>query len=148
MDKKHIQKAVVFSDALLFTGTGNVLMGVSALKHPRQSYLKHLYEEAGVPQMYNPNSIESCWLSVLPQYRGKGVWAHNRAVKIAYMANRPYHSVRRVDNLSIYNSDKENEYVQAGKDFISYISPKKLCLMVANQDPVYNPKKKFLYLEE
>ena len=148
MDAKYIQNAVVYSDALLFTGSGNVLMGVSALKYPRQSYLKHLYEAAEVPKMYNPHSIEACWLSVLPQYRGQGVWTNNKAAKIAYMANRPYHSVRRVDNSNLNNVDRETEYTQAGKTFVSYVSPDPLKLMVANHDDTYNPKKKFLYLEE
>jgi hypothetical protein len=64
-----------------------------------------------------------------------------------YLANRPYHSVRRAANTAIINPEKEEEYRQAGTDFISYVSPEPVKLMVANHDPVFNPKKQMLYME-
>ncbi len=147
MNEKFVRGGLPYAEALVLTGSDDKLIGVSVLKHPRQSYLKHLYTKAGVLQMFNPYSIESCWIAVLPEYRGQGVWSHNKKEKMAYLANRPYHSVRRVANTMINNPEKEEEYQQAGQDFISYVSPEPVRLMVANHDPIFNPKKKMLYME-
>lgn len=145
-DAYRVKNSLAYTEALFFIGIGTNIIGVSALLRPRLDYLKHLFENAGVPQMCNPYSVESCWLSVLQEHRGKGIWRHARAAKLEYMGNRPFHSVRRVDNTNVSNLQKENEYTVAGTEFYSHISKDKLRLMVANHDPVYDPKKTLVYM--
>lgn len=147
MNEKMVRAGIPYAEVLLLTAAGENLVGVSALKFPRQSYLKHLYQEAGAPEMYNQFSIEACWLSVLPQYRGQGAWQSNQATRVKYLTNRPYHSVRRVNNPDIKTLSKETHYEQAGKDFYSDILDETVKLMVANHDREFDPKKQFLYLD-
>jgi len=147
MNERMVRGGIPYAEVLLFTTVDEKLVGVSALKFPRQSYLKHLYQGAGAPEMYNPFSIEACWLSVLPQYRRQGVWQNNQKARVKYLANRPYHSVRRANNPDIKTLSKETLYKQAGKDFYSDILDETVKLMVANHDKKFNPKKQFLYLE-
>ena len=146
-NEKTLRFGIPYTEVLLFTGTDNDLMGVSALKFPRQTFLEHLYSEAGVSKMYNPFSIESCWLSVLPKYRGQGVWQSLRTTRMQYLANRPCHSVKRVSNPYVNNMSKDTYYQQAGKDFYSDILDETVKLMVANHDEEFDPKKQFLYLD-
>lgn len=145
MSKEQVKGGLAFCERLIFTGNEEGVMGVCALKYPRQSYLQHLFEAAGVPEMMNPHSIEECWVSVAKEYRGKGVWTTNRRAKQLYLANRPYHSVRRANNHMIVNPEKEDEYVQAGHDLVSHVSTDKLKLMIANYDDVFDPKKQLVY---
>ncbi len=147
MNEKMVRGSIPYAEVILLTAKDGQLVGVSALKFPRQSYLKHLYQEAGVPEMYNPFSIEACWLSVLPQHRGQGVWQNNQSARVEYLTNRPYHSVRRVNNPNIKALSKDPHYEQAGEDFYSDILSETVRLMVANHDKEFNSKKRFLYLE-
>jgi len=145
MDKARIRYSFPYTDALIFTGSGNTVMGVGALLHPKQSFHRHLFEMAGKPEMYNPHSIESCWISVLPEYRGKGVWTHNRRAKLAHLGNLPHHSIRRIKNKNVVNPDKETQYEQVGHSFVSHIGPHELLLLAANHDPVFDPEKRIYY---
>ncbi len=147
MNERMVRGGIPYAEVLLLSTIDEKLVGVSALKFPRESYLKHLYQSAGTPQMYNPFSIEECWISVLPQYRRQGVWHNNRITRAKYLTNRPYHSVRRVSNPNIKALSKETCYEQAGKDFYSDILDETVKLMVANHDKIYDPKKQFLYLD-
>jgi len=145
MNEKRVRYSIPYTDALVFTGSSNIIMGVGALLHPRQSFHKHLFEMAGKPEMYNPYSVESCWISVLPEYRGKGVWAHNRQTRLEYLGNRPHHSVRRADNKNVVNPDKETQSEQVGHSFVSHIGPDELLLFATNHDPVFDPEKRLYY---
>jgi len=145
-DAHRVEHSLPYTDALIISMIGNTIVGVSALLRPRTSYLKHLFECAGEPRMCNPYSLESCWLSVPPEHRGKGIWQHNNAAKRVYIGNRPYHSVRRVENKNVADLSKENVYEHVGKDFYSPISKDKLRLMAANHDLVFDPKKTFVYM--
>jgi len=144
-EEHRVRYSLPYSEVLIFTGFGNTIIGVGALLRPKTSYIQHLFECAGEPQMSNPYSIESCWLSVSEAYRGKGVWRHNNSAKLDYIGDRPYHTIRRVANKSVADLSKEQEYVHVGKDFFSPISKHKLRLMAANHDPVFDPSKKLRY---
>jgi len=146
MDERQVLLGMPYAEVLLFTVEGQTVIGACALRYPKLSFLRHLFEKAGKPEMCNPHSIEECWLSVHPDHRGKGVWAHNRQAKVSYLGNRPYHSVMRADNLNVVNPDKEEKYVTVGTDFHSHISDHKLRLMVVNHDPVFDPEKRLVYL--
>jgi len=145
-DEERVRLGLPYTEALIFTAIGNTIVGVSALFCPRQSYIKHLFEKAGEPQMFNPHSLESCWVSVSAKHRGKGIWQHNIAAKRKFMGNRPHHEVRRVENKNVSNLKKEKTYIHVGNDFYSPISKDKLRLMAANHDPVFDPKKTFVYM--
>ncbi len=132
------------AEMLFFTQTEDkVIVGVGAVRYANAAYHKHLFQQAGVPEMYNPHSIESCWIAVRPDYRRQGVWNNNRECRMQYLGNRPCHSVRRVDNKKIVG---DPEYRQAGSNFYAKTSEDELRLMVSNHDPVYNPSKRLRYV--
>ncbi|MBL4907693.1 MAG: hypothetical protein JKX94_09610 [Sneathiella sp.] len=143
---ENLKRGIPTAEMLFFTGTPGKLMGVSAVRYPNAKYSKHLFEHAGVPQMYNPLSVEVCWLCVLPEYRGKGVWGNNRKVRLDYLGNRPYHAIHRVENEEVGEPIKSLNYNQAGSDFHSDLSDDKLRLIVHNHDPVLDKSKRLQYL--
>ncbi len=141
----NLRRGIPMAEMLFFTGIPGSLMGVSAIRHINEDYHKHLFERAGVPEMYNPLSVEVCWLSVLSEYRGRGVWNNNQAARLTYLGNRPYHAIHRVDNNLISNPMRKTVYVQAGSDFYSQTSDDKLRLFVNNHDPVWDKTKRIQY---
>lgn len=142
----NLQRGVLQSEMLFFTGVPGTLMGVSAIRFPNAAYHKHLFEKAGVPEMYNPYSVEICWLSVLPEYRGKGIWGNNRKTRLDYLGNRPYHAIHRVENDLVGEPIKQLDYNQAGADFFSDTSDDKLRLIVHNHAPVLDKSKRLQYI--
>lgn len=106
-EENRVRLNLPYTETLIFTGVGNHIYGVGALLRPRINFIQHLFQCAGEPQMANPHSVESCWISVSIRHRGKGVWRHNNAAKEEFLGNRPYHSLRRVDNKNVSDPAKE-----------------------------------------
>lgn len=117
-------------------------IGVGAIRYSNSAYHKHLFEKAGVPEMYNPQSVESCWIAVKPEYRGKGIWKGLRKSRLDFLGNRPCHSIRRVENKL---TGGHQEWTLAGQEFYSKTSPHKLKLLVYNHDPVFDANKRLNY---
>lgn len=143
---ENLKRGIPTSEILFFSGIPGKLMGVSAARFANVTYHKHLFERAGVPEMYNPFSVEICWLYVLPEFRGKGVWSHNRKMRMEYLGNRPYHAIHRIMNEKISEPVKSKGYDQAGQDFFSDTSKDKLRLIVNNHDPVLDKSKRLQYV--
>lgn len=95
---ENLQRGVPMAERLFFTGAGNTIMGVSAIRFSQQAYHRNLFKQAGVPEMFNPDSIEVVWLYVDPKYRGYGVWKNSRDFRLEFMGNRPSHAIHRVEN--------------------------------------------------
>lgn len=142
---ENLKRGVAMAEMLFFTVTEkNAIAGVSAIRFQNRVYHKHLFEKAGVPEMFNPHSVESCWLSIRPDYRGNGVWKRNRQARLDYLGNRPCHVVRRADNKFLDN--KKSIYWQAGHDFYSDTSDDKLMLLVYNHDEDLDKNKRLKYV--
>lgn len=140
----NLVRGVPMAEMLFFTvNEERLVVGVSAIRFQNRVYHKHLFGQAGVPQMYNPYSVESCWLSVRKRYRGKGVWKSNRQARLDYLGDRPCHVVRRVGNKNLDMS--KSIYSQAGSEFYSNTSDDKLMLLTYNHDPVCDPNKRLKY---
>ncbi len=144
---ENLQRGVPMADILLFTvDDDKQLMGVSALRHANSNYHKHLFELAGVPEMYNPDSLEACWLYVDPAYRGRNVWKSNSMKRMEYLGNRPVHGIMRVENKLLREPLKNHKaFTQVGNTFTPEMSEFEVKLAVANHDPVYNPEKRLYY---
>lgn len=140
---ENLRRGVPASEILFFSGTEDTVMGVSAIRFANRAYHKHLFEKAGAPEMFNPWSVESCWLYILPEYRGKGIWSSNRAARLAYLGNRPCHSVARVGNTHF--DPKKSIYTLAGEYFYADTSDDQLRLLVYNHDPVFDKSKRLRY---
>jgi GNAT superfamily N-acetyltransferase len=122
------------------------LVGTACLKYQNSKYHKYLFKQAGVPQMYNPDSLESAWLCVHPEYRRLGIWNKMHVLRKTYLGNRPYHSTHRVENNQVVERTKQRgDYRQAGKHFQSINGDHMLRLVVANHDDVYDPSKGLVY---
>ena len=141
----NLQRGLPSSEVLIITRLKETekIVGVGALRFAQAAYHKHLFANAGVSEMYNPYSVESCWVAVDPEYRGKGVWRSNRNARLSYLGNRPCHSTRRVDN-KLVGGDRE--WSQAGKNFYSQTSEDELRLLVYNHDPVFDKSKRLQYV--
>lgn len=143
---ENLQRGVPMSERLFFTGAGDTIMGVTAIRYPQQAYHRSLFKQAGVPQMFNPDSIEVVWLYVDPKYRGLGVWKHARDFRLDFMAGRPSHAIHRVENdLVSPLIEKRTDYIQAGAHFKSPSDDHMLKLVVRNHDAVYDKTRKFNY---
>jgi GNAT superfamily N-acetyltransferase len=141
----NLTRGVLQAEMLFFTvDKKKAIAGVSAIRFQNALYHQHLFEQAGVPEMYNPYSVESCWLSVKPEFRGQGVWKSNRKVRLSYLDNRPCHVIRRVENA--YLDMSKSIYEKAGDDFYSKTSDDKLMLLVYNHDPVFDDTKRLRYV--
>lgn len=122
------------------------LVATACLKYQHTTYHKYLFTQAGVPQMYNPDSLESAWVCVHPDFRGQGIWNRMHDMRASYLGNRPYHSTHRVSNdIVVKRTERRDGYIQAGQDFQSVTSEHELRLVVANHDPVYNPETCIIY---
>ena len=141
----NLKRGVAMAEMLFFTlSQTDAIAGVSAIRFQNRVYHEHLFEKAGVPEMFNPHSVESCWLSIRPEYRGKGVWSSNRQARLDYLGNRPCHVVRRVDNK--YLDGKKSIYSLAGSPFYSDTSDDKLMLLVYNHDDSLDRTKRLKYV--
>lgn len=142
---ENLKRGVPMAEMLFFTLTEkDAIAGVSAIRFQNRIYHEHLFEKAGVPEMFNPYSVESSWLAIRPDYRGKGVWKSNRQARLDYLGNRPCHVVRRADNKFLDN--KKSIYWQAGHDFYSDTSDDKLMLLVYNHDENLERNKHLKYV--
>lgn len=122
------------------------LAATACLKFQHKEYHRYLFAKAGVPQMYNPDSLESAWVCVDPSFRALGIWNKMHNMRADYMGNRPFHATHRVNNdVVAKRSERRDDYVQAGHDFKSVTSDHMLRLLVANHAPVYNPEIRIIY---
>lgn len=134
------------SERLFFGVIDDKLAGVSCLKYQKAKYHRYLFEQAGVPEMYNPDSVEAGWACVSPNFRGHGVWSRMHDLRMEYIGNRPMHGTHRVTNDLISQPlSRKGDYVQAGSDFKSFSTPHPLRLVVRNHDPIYDPSKGLVY---
>ncbi|WP_169542860.1 hypothetical protein [Sneathiella aquimaris] len=140
----NLKRGLPMSEMLFLTidETSHIL-GVGAVRFAQEAYHRHLFERAGAIEMYNPYSVESCWVAVRPEFRGMGVWGNNRKARLAFLGNRPCHSIRRADNKL---TGGNREWDQAGDDFYATTSKDKLRLLVYNHEPVFDPKKRLQYV--
>ena len=138
----NLRRGVPGVELLFFCGTEDTVMGVGAIRFANKAYHRHLFERAGVPGMFNPWSVEACWLYVRPEHRRKGVWRNIQQTRMNYLRDRPCHTVRRVENRFAAGN---NEYEEAGEPFYSDTSTDKLRLLVYNHDPVLDKSKRLVY---
>ncbi len=122
------------------------VVGTACLKYQNRRYHKYLFEQAGVPKMYNPDSLESAWVCVHPDFRRLGIWNKMHKLRKTYLGDRPYHSTHRVENSSVVERTKQRgDYSQAGAHFKSNFGDYLLRLVVANHDDIYDPSKGLIY---
>ncbi len=143
---ENLRRGIPSAEMLFFSGISGITMGVNAVRFANSAYHKHLFERAGVPKMYNPHSVESCWLSVLTEHQGKGVWKDMIETRQNYLGNRPSHAVRRADNQKVNDPDRLGEYTQVGEEFYTDTSDDKLILLVNNHDPILDKSKRLQYV--
>lgn len=145
----NLKRGVAMAEMLFFTlSQTDAIAGVSAIRFQNRIYHEHLFEKAGVPEMFNPHSVESCWLSIRPEYRGKGVWKSNRQARYDYLGNRPCHAIQRWNNSFMDNNlaNTSSAYRQAGSPFYSDTSDDKLMLLVYNHDDSLDRTKRLKYV--
>jgi hypothetical protein len=138
----NLIRGLPMAEMLFFAGIKNKVLGVKAVRFTQKIYHKHLFEMADIPQMYNPDAVEVCWLSVDPEYRQRGVWKNLRKLRQNYIGNRPTFGVVRHANEVITDSTDAD---RVGKTFRSLDDKHWITLIARNHDPVYNPKKGFRY---
>ncbi|MBO6826527.1 MAG: hypothetical protein JJ879_10015 [Sneathiella sp.] len=143
----NLIRGVPMAEMLFFTIDENKnLMGVSALRYPNARYHKHLFDKAGIPEMYNPLSLEVCWLYVAPAHRGKNVWKHNSETRLKYLGNRPAHGIHRSKNIRLNDfSSSTSLYKLVGNEFTPEMSETPVRIITINHDPVFNPSKRIYY---
>lgn len=137
----NLKNGVPKAEMLFFAGTIKKIMGVTAVRYAQKSYHKYLFEQAGVPEMFNPAAVEVCWLSVNPQYRGRGIRRKLQTVSDEYLGNRPTFGVVRQANTVTETTDAN----QIGHAFKAPDKDHLITLIARNHDPVYDPEKKFHY---
>lgn len=143
---ENLRLGVQRAEVLFFSGNGTTIMGVGAVRFQQKIFHKHLFEQAGVPEMFNPDSIEVCWISVGSEYRGKGIYKNQLECRTKYLKNRPSHSLQRINNNAIISATGNKGIIyQAGHEFKLPGDSHSVMLMVQNHDPVYNPDKQFWY---
>lgn len=141
---ENLKRGIPTAEMLFFSTLGRTLVGVSCIRYQRAEFHKHLFEKAGVPEMYNPYSVELCWLSVLPEYQGKGAWSSIYNIRRKYMVDRAGHGITRVANERVADVSRYG-YHQVGEPFIPDTSDDLIRLVATNHDPVYDPSKKLRY---
>ena len=140
----NLQKGVPSAEMLFFMMVDNEIVGVSAARYQNRPFHKHLFEKAGVPKMYNPHSVEICWLSILPEFRAYGGWTAMFNLRRKYLGNRPCHAITRVENVRVADLSRYG-YHQVGEPFYPDTGDDLIRLMVANHDPVFDPEKRLIY---
>jgi len=145
--RANLVRGVPMAEMLFFTiDDDKQLMGVSALRRPNAAYHRHLFEKAGIPEMYNPLSLEVCWLYVDPAFRGKNVWKHNSGTRLRYLGNRPAHAIHRVRNNKLNDfSNSKTVYELVGQEFTPEMSETPVRLIVINHDKIFDPQKRLYY---
>ena len=141
--RANLLRGVPAAERLFFTVTGDGdIAGVGAIRFQNANYHRHLFEQAGAPHMYNPDSSEFCWVYVKPEFRGQGAGQSNLSARFEYIGNRPCHCIRRIDNKLVHD---DRDWVQAGVNFNSATSTDDLKLLVRNHDEIYDENKGLIY---
>ncbi|WP_025896980.1 hypothetical protein [Sneathiella glossodoripedis] len=141
---ENLQRGIPTAEMLFFCSIGRKLVGVSCARFQNTSFHKLLFDRAGVPQMYNPFSVEICWLSVLPKYQGKGAWSAIYEIRRKYLKDRPAHGITRVENKRVADVARYG-YQQVGEPFKLDNEDHFIRLVVKDHDPVFNPSKRLRY---
>ncbi|WP_169566280.1 hypothetical protein [Sneathiella limimaris] len=142
----NLQRGVPMANMLFFGLVGREIAGVCCARYQNVHYHKHLFIQAGVPEMYNPYSLEICWLSVLPKYRRKGIFKQFITQWDGYLKDRPAHAITRVANAPVANPARFGpNYHEVGEPFYTDNSDDLIQLTVTNHDPVFEPKKRLRY---
>jgi hypothetical protein len=139
---ENLQRGVPMAEMLFFAGAGKTIMGVTAVRYVQKIYHKHVFEQAGIPEMFNPDAVEAVWLSVNPEYRGMGIWNKLKVIRDAYVGDRPSFGVRRLANKPI---DLKSDLRPVGTPFKASDKDHLVTIVARNHDPVYDPKKKLYY---
>lgn len=142
--RDNLLRGIPAAEMLFLCAYNNVLIGVMAARHQQAVYHKHLFEKAGVPEMYNPHSLEICWLSVHPKYRKLGAWTQLSAAGLEFMKDRPGHAITRVANDHVADLTRFG-WRQYGEPFHSDTSDDLIRLVGNCHDPVFDPNKKMRY---
>lgn len=142
---ENLQRGIPAAEMLFFSVVDNKIIGVSCARHQNALFHRHIFERAGVPQMYNPHSLEMCWLSVLPEYRGMGAWSGIFKIRQKFMQYRPGHAITRVENERVADLERYG-YFEVGEHFHIDTSDDLIRLVVKDHDPVFDPKKKMKYV--
>lgn len=138
----NVERGILMAEMLFFAGIENKVLGVKAVRYTQKAYHKYLFKQAGIPQMFNPDAVEVCWLSVDPEYRKLGVWKHLRTLRQKYVGSRPTFGVVRHENEVITDSTDAD---RVGKPFRSVDDKNWITLIARNHDTIYDPEKKFIY---
>ncbi|WP_169566279.1 hypothetical protein [Sneathiella limimaris] len=142
--RANLQSGIPKAEMLFFMLADGAVVGASAVRYQEKNYHRHLFERAGVPEMYNPYSVEVCWLSILPEYRNLGGWNLMHKLRKSYLGNRPHHAITRVENKKVSDLSPYG-YERAGKPFYPATDKNLIQLAVANHDPIYDPSKRLIY---
>ncbi len=141
---ENLQRGIPTAEMLFFCSVGNKLAGVSCARFQNADFHKLLFERAGVIHMYNPFSVELCWLSVLPEFQDKGAWSAIYNIRRQYMRDRPGHGITRIENKRVADLSKYG-YHQTGEPFKLDGEEHKIRLVTKNHDPVFDPSKRLRY---
>ncbi len=140
----NLRRGIPSAEMLFFTLLENKVVAVSCVRFQNAEFHKHLFERAGVPKMYNPHSVEVCWLSVLPEYQGIGAWSAIYGIRRNYMKDRPGHAITRVENERVADLSRYG-YEQVGEPFYPATGKDLIRLIVTNHDTIFDPAKKLRY---
>lgn len=140
----NLKRGIPRADMLFFCVVEGNIIGVSCVRYQNRGYHKHLFEQAGAPEMYNPHSLEWCWLSVLPAYQSKGAWSAMQKMRQDYMRDRPGHAIVRLENDRITGDDIYG-FQQVGEPFKIEKEEHLIRLGASNHDPVFDPAKRLHY---
>lgn len=130
------------AEMFFFCGTPSTVMGVNVLRYANAKTHRQLFEKAGVLHMYNPYSVQSCWLHVRPQYRGRGVARQLKGMRNGYLQDRPCHEIARADRVL---AAADGDFSQAGHNFTLSDDGPELRLLVHNHDQVLDTSKRLVY---
>jgi GNAT superfamily N-acetyltransferase len=125
----YIQQGVQNARALLWMATSGEIFAVAAIKNPRTTYRRSVFEKAGVPEHAENFSLEFGYLYVDSARRGEGLGAALVDRALALVGSEAVFATTRSDNEPMRKMLPKRAFELLGNKYASAEDPSRfLCL--------------------
>jgi hypothetical protein len=99
---------------LFFLDVGCCLCGIAALKHPEQSYRKHVSTKSTVPLSEKEYPLELGWVFIMPSARGRKFSVDLTRAALAVAGEKGVFATSRVGNSGMHASLEKSGFLPVG----------------------------------
>lgn len=123
-----LRSLILKAHCLIFLKVGGELVATGAIKVPRDSYKKGVFEKAGVSKLLNKYKYEAGWIFVSILQRRKGLSTQIVNALRKEISSHGCYATARSNNLGMHKIFTRTNFEKLGDDYQSENGDYKLCL--------------------